>query len=366
MSVKLHFLGLLLLGGAASLVAREEPLALPERDGACGALHARPSRQDPQPVPGDPFLAHTRIYKQVAPCVVYIQGRPASVEGTGVLIRDDGLILTSLTACGRFTEAVQVLLPGHKRVEAQVIGREDDKDLVLLKIDARGLPAIPLADSRKARLGQISYAFGDSFHSIREDDQVAMSVGVISGMYEIDRPYDRLSRYAGLVLETSAAVNPHQDGGPLVDSQGRLLGLLTLNYHDAKFTGLAIPVHILKPDIDRLLADYEGGVARGDSKSEATRKVPPRIRRGWLGVAVEEAGGVGLRIRRVHRGSPAEKAGLKTNDVILAVDTLKVPTPKHLQERVEGTAPGTEMRLRIWRDGREEERTVRVGKRPEF
>src|SRR5690349_3173859 len=225
------------------------------------ALAAAPRFQDPpRQEDKDPFRVHIRMHKQVAPKIVQVRG--GTQNGTGVVIRSDGIILTSPTACGTRTAEARVILPGNRRVMGEVIGRRNDLELVLLKIDAKDLPVMEFADSAKAKIGQIAYAFGDVWDSITIDDQVSMSLGILSGIYEVTETQSN-SLYTGTVLETSAAVNQNQDGGPLVDAQGKMLGMITLNYHPAKFTGIAVPSHILKPAVDRMLKDFANGVVSG-------------------------------------------------------------------------------------------------------
>src|SRR5437868_7774633 len=156
---------------------------------------------------------HVRIAKKVAPAVVALEG--GGLRGSGVIIDKSGIILTSPTAVGNSTSRVTVLTKGSRSYSGKVMGRANDRELVVVKIDAaQDLPFLELGDSDAARTGQISYVFGDSYDSMRSDDQPAMSLGVISGIYELTQRHDK-ALYQGKVLETSAAVNPSQNGGPL-------------------------------------------------------------------------------------------------------------------------------------------------------
>lgn len=192
---------------------------------------------------------HTKIYKKLAPAVV---GVTYGVEkrGTGVVIDSDGLIITHTLATGLENTEVYVYLKGHRRVKASVVYTSKDKDLAVLKIDVKDLTTIELGDSNEVKIGQTAYVLGDSFNSIFTDDQVAMSVGIISGTYEIKEPQLKNSSYKGPVLETSAAVNWYQAGAPLINSKGKLIGMVTLDYEKSKFTGIAIPINELKPLIE--------------------------------------------------------------------------------------------------------------------
>jgi S1-C subfamily serine protease len=253
------------------------------------------------------------------------------------------------------------------------MGRANDRELVLVKIDAaQDLPFLELGDSDAARTGQISYVFGDSYDSMRSDDQPAMSLGVISGIYELTQRHDK-SLYLGKVLETSAAVNPSQNGGPLVDREGRLLGLVTLNYDDSKFTGLAVPINTLRPAIDKIRKDYSSapvviGPLRPEPAPELKKPVEPAAPKAegeaWLGLEVKGVVG-GVEITRVTRRSPAHRAGLHRGDVLTMIDATKVTSEESYQKALGRKAPEETVRLTVNRDGGGvQELTVKLAARP--
>jgi S1-C subfamily serine protease len=307
---------------------------------------------------GDPEKVHVRMHKKIAPSVVYVQG--GGQTGSGVCVDKDGYILTSPTACGTSTDTVTVLAPGARSYQGKVVGRNNDKELVIVKIDAT-IPAVEFADSDRAKAGQVSYVFGDSYGSIVTDDQVAISLGVVSGIYELPKRNQRGTHYTGKVIETSAAVNPNQDGGPLVDGDGRLLGIVTLNYDESKFTGVAIPINAIKDEVLNLIKTHKGGGAA------ATTTTPPAKAPGYLGAQVEEVDDVGgLKVKRVTKNSPAEKAGLKAGDVIVKIDTRRVLTTKGFNETLGKYESGATVKLRVERDGKEQDVTVTLGKRSEY
>ncbi len=318
----------------------------------------------------EPDKAHVRIYKKVAPAVVYVEG--GGRTGSGVIVDKSGIILTSPTACGTSTKTVNVLLKGGKWHRGRVMGRANDLELVLVKVDAgRELPVVELADSDAARVGQVSYVFGDSFDSIKSDDQPAMSMGLISAVYEAGPKRLKTfsggkaqeSAYAGKVLETSAAVNPNQDGGALVDREGRLLGLITLDYDESKFTGIAVPVNVLKPHVERLRKEWETGVA--EAPKPAPAEAPAARGEAWLGIDVRPVKD-GLEVVRVARKGPAEKAGVQKGDVLEAFDSAKVDTEAALLGAIQGKGPGATVRLSLVRDGARTELAVRLAAKPVY
>jgi S1-C subfamily serine protease len=315
---------------------------------------------------------HVRIAKKVAPATVAVDG--GGLRGSGVIIDKSGIILTSPTAVGTSTSRVNVLTKGARSYSGKVLGRANDRELVVIKIDAaEDLPFLELADSDAARPGQVSYVFGDSYDSMRADDQPAMSMGVISGIYELTQRRDK-AQYLGKVLETSAAVNPSQNGGPLVDREGRLLGLVTLSYDDSKFTGLAVPINTLKPAIATIRKDYTTApVVIGPVKPEPPVKpvavetepaAPPG--EAWLGLEVKPVSG-GVEVTRVTRKSPAFKAGLHRGDVVTMIDAVKVTSQESLNKAVGKKAPEETVRLTVTRDGGGvQELTVKLAAKPVY
>ena len=129
------------------------------------------------PAQDDLDKVHVRIAKKVAPATVAVDA--GGLRGSGVIIDKSGIILTSPTAVGTSTTRVNVLCKGSRAYTGKVMGRANDRELVVVKIDAgEELPFVELGDSDAARPGQISYVFGDSYDSIRADDQAAMSLGI--------------------------------------------------------------------------------------------------------------------------------------------------------------------------------------------
>jgi S1-C subfamily serine protease len=143
------------------------------------------------------------------------------------------------------------------------------------------------------------------------------------------------------VLETYAAVNPNQDGGPLVDREGRLLGIVTLNYDDSKFSGVAVPVHLLKPAIERIRREY---------LSVPVVVGPAKTQNAWLGLEVRAVEG-GLEVTRVARNSPAEKADLRTGDVLLLLDAVRATTEESLRTTLDRKSSDDTLKVTFNRAG---------------
>jgi putative serine protease PepD len=318
--------------------------------------------------PDDVDKIHVRVARKVAPATVAVEG--GGQRGSGVLIDKSGILLTSPTAVGTSSSRVTVLTQGSRAYTGKVMGRANDRELVVVKIDAaQDLPFLDLGDSDAAKTGQIAYVFGDSYDSIRSDDQAAMSLGVLSGIYELTQRHEK-SLYTGKVLETSAAVNPSQNGGPMVDREGRLLGLVTLNYDDSKFTGLAVPINALKPSIDKIRRDYAGTPIVLGPPPEARKPAEAAPARGeageaWLGLEVR-AGSGGVEIIRVSRRSPAWRAGLKRGDVLTQIDSARITSEDAFLKAIARKSPEDTVKLTVSRDSATMELSVKLAAKPVY
>jgi S1-C subfamily serine protease len=284
--------------------------------------------QDPEPL-----RVHAELYKRMSPAVVGI--RSGSRRGSGVVVSKEGWVLSSLTATGAQGDSVEVFLKGHKKVAGRVVERNQELELAILRIDPGHVQAVaPLGDSDSVRTGAVCYILGDSFNSIFTDDQVAFSLGHVTGLYEIKATQGR-STYKGPVLETNAAVNVNGDGGPMMDGSGRVVGMVTLNYHEAKLTGLAIPINRLKETLQRCM----------------TRSPEP-----WLGFQVDSK----LRLGPIAPSSPALRAGLKEGDLLLKLGDRDVKSPEEFAARVKEFRAGQELKVHVRRGSEQIQATLKV------
>ena len=201
-------------------------------------------------------LTHEEVAAKVSPAVVGIncvlvekQGarRPniLSYYGTGVFISADGLLLTNLTVVPKVPYSVTLYLADGRIVSASCVDIYPEFEMTILKADGNNFPYIKLADSSKATIGDGVYTFGNPFHSIENDTQVAVSHGTVSGVYRVTKNVESESKYNNLVIETNAALNPGSDGGPLTNHRGELLGILSLAMQEERRMGTAIPVHLM-------------------------------------------------------------------------------------------------------------------------
>ncbi|BBM84335.1 S1C family serine protease [Candidatus Uabimicrobium amorphum] len=208
-------------------------------------------------------LTHEEVAAKVSPAVVGINcvlvdkqegSRPNILNyyGTGVFISADGLLLTNLTVVPKIPYSVTLYLADGRIVSASCVDIYPEFEMTVLKADGTNFPYIPLADSAKASIGDSVYTFGNPFHSIENDTQVAASHGTVSGVYRVTNNVEEESQYNNLVIETNAALNPGSDGGPLTNHRGELLGILSLAMQKERRMGTAIPVHLMLENLMEL------------------------------------------------------------------------------------------------------------------
>jgi serine protease Do len=298
----------------------------------------------------DPAQVHANFYKKHAPAIVGVKQSGNRASGTGVIIDERGYIVTSSLAIAG-ERSVTVYLHGGGTASASVVARADDKELAILKLGGEGKswPAVELGRSADVKIGRVCYVLGDSFESIFTDGQAAISVGVISGRYTLEKR--KRQSYAGEVLETSAAVNQNQGGGPLLDAHGRVLGLVSMNYHDSKFAGVAIPIDALREAIE---AAIEG---------RAMPRAVAKQASGWIGAEFEEHEGQVFAVR-VFSNGPAKEAGLERGEVVVSItagsDTVPVRQLKDLTDRIDRLTPGDTVILKVYREDTDAERDVTI------
>lgn len=257
----------------------------------------------------------------------------ASGSGSGLIVDPDGHIVTNNHVIGDATE-VEVRLSDKTKLIGQVIGRDPDTDLALLKVTAdRPLPSARFGDSATVKVGQWVLAVGNPFGLDR-----TVTLGVVSG---IGRENVNLSRYENFI-QTDASINPGNSGGPLLNLRGEVIGINTAIINFAQGIGFAIPSNMAKQVIDQLLA--KGRVARG-----------------WLGVGIQPltpelakkfgvAEGEGVLVNEVFEKDPAAAAGIKPGDVIVKIDGAAVDSPNKLSRLIGALPPGATSKIEVIRD----------------
>ncbi len=160
--------------------------------------------------------------------------------GTGAVVSADGYIFTSTTSVFDGVEEVFVHFPDLRVMKAKVVEINVPLECALLKVDAKDLASLPVSRAIP-RVGARAFTAGNADNLIRLSGEPAFSMGTVSGVFDVDSG-DSQSSYAGLAIETTAAVNPGQDGGPLLDAAGRIIGMISLSFAESRWQGTAVPM----------------------------------------------------------------------------------------------------------------------------
>ncbi len=265
--------------------------------------------------------------------------------GSGVIVSEDGYIVTNNHVIEKAQE-IKVLLLNKKDYKAKVIGADPKTDIAVIKIDAKGLPALPWADSDKLKVGEIVFAIGNPFGLNQ-----TVTMGIISA---VGRANVGIADYEDFI-QTDAAINPGNSGGALINARGELIGINTAILSRTggyQGIGFAVPSSMARQVMDSLVK-YK------------------KVVRGWLGVSIQEVTsdlaeefGVkdlkGALVSGVMKGSPAEKAGIKQGDVILQYDGKDVEDTGHLRNMVTQTPVGATVKIKLLRQKKEIELDVKI------
>jgi serine protease Do len=270
--------------------------------------------------------------------------------GSGIIISPDGYIITNNHVVNDATQ-IKVTLNDRRVFPAKLVGVDKLNDLAVIKINANNLSTIAWGDSTRLRPGQTVLAFGSPFGYF----QFSVTRGIVSAL-DRPNPYSNDPRRPGAFIQTDAAINPGNSGGPLVDARGELVGINTFiitNNGSFAGAGFAIPTQIVRASAESII------------KSGT-------VHHGYLGISMNDVtpdnssffnlpDATGAIVSQVTPDSPASQAGLKRGDVLRELNGSKIKNGGALQVVVSQTAPGSEIKLGILRDGKPETLTVKVG-----
>ena len=271
---------------------------------------------------------------------------PREGSGSGFLIDPHGYLLTNFHVVDG-ADRVTVTLVDGRSFRADVVGVDPAIDVALLRIPGvEGLPTVVLGDSGTLRAGQWVCAIGNPLGYVH-----SVTVGVVSylGRKLFDQSLDAY-------IQTDAAISLGNSGGPLIDAQGRVVGITTAVSAQAANIGFAVPIAQVLPVLDQLRE--RGRVSRGFIGVGLTT-LTPAFRRA-LGVSVDS----GALVQDVTTDTPAERSGLRSYDVIVSVDNVAVRTDEELIRHIAGRTPGTTTTLGVVRDGVRQKVVVKLTERP--
>ncbi|PYM45345.1 MAG: peptidase, partial [Candidatus Rokuibacteriota bacterium] len=266
-------------------------------------------------------------------------------SGSGVTVDPRGYILTNNHVIEN-AQDITVRLSDGRKFTAKLVGRDPKTDLAVLKVEAPSpLPAAELGDSDHLRVGQWAIAIGNPFGLDR-----TVTVGIISATA---RNRVGVATYENFI-QTDASINPGNSGGPLLNLDGRVIGINTAIVAAGQGIGFSIPINQAKEVMRQLIASG-------------------RVVRGWLGIAIQDvtdelAGTFGVKegvlVAEVMKGGPAEAAGMRQGDVIVELGGAPIKEVPELQRRVAAVAPGQSVRLKVIRERKPVALSVTVAEMP--
>jgi serine protease Do len=320
--------------------------ALPAVVNISSSKVVKPGRNQMSPMFNDPF------FRQFFGDQGQGEARPQREQslGSGVIVSPDGTILTNNHVVDGATD-IKVFLSDKREFQAKLIGTDANTDIAVLKIDASNLPTLPLGDSNQLQVGDLIFAIGDPF-GVGETATMGIVSATGRGGFGIER-YENF-------IQTDAAINPGNSGGAMIDIHGNLVGINTAILSHGSMNGeggnegvgFAIPVSMAKPVMDQILA--HGKVVRGYLGVHIQDLTPELARAFGL------KDGSGVLIGDVSSDSPASRAGLKKGDVILKVNGEPVGAMNQLHVQIAQFAPGTQIKLQVWRNGSTQDVSVKL------
>ena len=284
----------------------------------------------------------------------FMRGQPETFErrglGTGVIMREDGYIVTNFHVVAESSEISIILADGAEHT-GEVVGADPETDLAVIRVNATGLPAAEFGDSKSLEVGEWVIAIGSPFGL-----ENTVTSGIISAT---GRSNMRIATYEDFI-QTDAAINPGNSGGPLVNLDGEVIGINTAiatgMSQSYAGVGFAIPSEIVRNVFDSIIRT--GSVERGYLGITMADLTPE------IADALDYTGDNGVVVDEVVVNGPADEAGLQNGDIILTVNGAEVDDMAELRTRIAAVPPGKEARLRLVRDGNERELSVVVGRRP--
>ncbi len=277
------------------------------------------------------------------------QAQPENSLGSGVIVSEQGLILTNNHVVSTADE-IEVALSDGRKMAAKVVGTDPETDLALIKIDADNLPAITFASSDKLSVGDVVLAIGNPFGVGQTVTQ-----GIVSAL---GRNHLGINTFENFI-QTDASINPGNSGGALVDTEGHLVGINSAIYSRSGGSmgiGFAIPATLARQVMDQI-------VAGGD------------VTRGWIGIEAQDLSPElvesfklpspnGALVAGVIADSPASKAGLHAGDVLLSIEGKPITDTASMLNIIAALPPNKNATVKIYRNEVEKDVVVMIGKRP--
>ncbi|HEU4854412.1 MAG TPA: Do family serine endopeptidase [Nitrosospira sp.] len=277
------------------------------------------------------------------------QSRRASSLGSGVIVSPEGYILTNHHVIEAADE-IEIALADGRKSKARVIGSDPETDLAVVKVDMEALPTMTFGHSDNARVGDIVLAIGNPFGVGQ-----TVTMGIISALGRTHLGINTFENF----IQTDAAINPGNSGGALVDTSGNLIGINTAivsRTGGSLGIGFAITTAVAKQIMEQII--QTGGVTRGWIGVEVQDLTPE------LAESFKRPNTSGALIAGVLKGGPADRAGVKPGDILIAVDSKPVVDSSTMLNLIAALSPGQTATILVMRNQAEKTVKINVGKRP--
>lgn len=277
--------------------------------------------------------------------------------GTGFIVSENGYIVTNQHVSGAKGSICYVTLKDGRKFDAKVVWADEDIDLSVIKINMTSLKAVELANSDEISIAQTVYAIGNP---IGYEFQRTVTAGIISGLDRtIKIVEDDKTSYMEDLIQTDATINLGNSGGPLINEEGKVIGVNSVKITSAEGIGFAIPVNIIKPIVEKFIA--EGDYSQPTLGIFAYDKnMIPYINSELKTNKTLESG---IYVTSVTKGSPAAKADITEGDIILQIDDVVIEKMSELRTYIYSKKVGDEVKIKLIRNNKEQEISVILAKK---
>ena len=273
--------------------------------------------------------------------------------GTGMIISEDGYILTNWHVAGNKYSNCYITLENGNSYNGSVVWADSDLDLAIVKISASGLKSITLGDSDNIKIGEEAYAIGNP---IGIEFQRTVTSGIISGVNRtIKLEEEDKTSYMDDLIQTDATINPGNSGGPLINSKGEVVGINSVKITEAEGIGFAIPINIVKPVIQKFITEE-------------------KFEEAYLGIFAYDKNIIsyidssidfnsGIYVAQISTDGPSYGSGLKIGDIITKIDEITVNKMSELRKYIYTKNIGDEVNLTVLRNNREYNIKIKLGRK---
>ncbi len=273
--------------------------------------------------------------------------------GTGVIVSENGYILSNEHVTGAKYSNCYVTLENGRSYSANVVWSDSNLDLSICKIGVKNLPYANLGDSNNIRVGEGVYAIGNP---IGYEFQRTVTAGIISALDRIVRiDENNTTSFMEDLIQTDATINPGNSGGPLINLDGNVIGITSVKITTAEGIGFAVPINVVKPIIESYLKEDKFEEASLGIFAYDKNVIP------YLDEKLEVA--KGIYVGQISLDSPVSKTSLKIGDVITKIDELELNKMCDLRCYIYTKKPGDEVTLNILRNGKEQQINVTLGRK---